>query len=154
LRICIAPKRAACSPRSSGFSGDFDLAEEGLQEAFRAAVEQWPIKGVPDNPRAWLISTGRFKMIDALRRRAPIRTRPRYEIVFDGKVLRFPGGTDSRSLDQASQLLPRYLIKSIDTATVWESTKYEQNDFNSNGGPGSADNRDYFSGPSKLDHSD
>jgi RNA polymerase sigma-70 factor (ECF subfamily) len=50
--------------------GDFDLAEEALQEAFRAAVEQWPKEGVPGNPRAWLISAGRFKAIDSIRRRA------------------------------------------------------------------------------------
>jgi RNA polymerase sigma-70 factor, ECF subfamily len=50
--------------------GDFDLAEEAMQEAFSAAVERWPQDGVPRNPRAWLISTGRFKAIDSLRRRA------------------------------------------------------------------------------------
>jgi len=50
--------------------GDFDLAEEALHDAFTAAVEQWPRDGVPDNPRAWLISTGRFKAIDKIRRRA------------------------------------------------------------------------------------
>ena len=50
--------------------GDFDLAEEALQDAFTAAVERWPETGVPDNPRAWLVSTGRFKAIDQLRRRA------------------------------------------------------------------------------------
>jgi RNA polymerase sigma-70 factor (ECF subfamily) len=50
--------------------GDFDLAEEALQEAFAAAVERWPSEGVPRNPRAWLVSTGRFKAIDGLRRRA------------------------------------------------------------------------------------
>jgi RNA polymerase sigma-70 factor (ECF subfamily) len=48
--------------------GDFDLAEEALSEAFRAALEQWPREGVPENPRAWLVSTGRFKAIDAVRR--------------------------------------------------------------------------------------
>jgi RNA polymerase sigma-70 factor (ECF subfamily) len=48
--------------------GDFDLAEEALHEAFRAALEQWPDKGVPDNPRAWLVSAGRFKAIDNIRR--------------------------------------------------------------------------------------
>ncbi|MDP3367371.1 MAG: RNA polymerase sigma factor [Pseudomonas sp.] len=48
--------------------GDFDLAEEALHEAFRSAVEQWPQGGVPDNPRAWLVSAGRFKAIDNLRR--------------------------------------------------------------------------------------
>ena len=50
--------------------GDFDLAEEALHEAFAAAVEQWPRDGTPANPRAWLVSTGRFKAIDSLRRRA------------------------------------------------------------------------------------
>jgi RNA polymerase sigma-70 factor (ECF subfamily) len=50
--------------------GDFDLAEEALQDAFAAAVERWPADGVPANPRAWLVSTGRFKAIDGLRRRA------------------------------------------------------------------------------------
>jgi len=50
--------------------GDFDLAEEALSDAFRAALEQWPSEGIPDNPRAWLVSTGRFKAIDAIRRRA------------------------------------------------------------------------------------
>lgn len=50
--------------------GDFDLAEEALHEAFRAAIEQWPRDGVPAHPRAWLVSTGRFKAIDAIRRRA------------------------------------------------------------------------------------
>jgi RNA polymerase sigma-70 factor (ECF subfamily) len=50
--------------------GDFDLAEEALHDAFRAALEQWPTEGVPDNPRAWLVSTGRFKAIDAIRRRS------------------------------------------------------------------------------------
>ncbi len=49
--------------------GDFDRAEEALQDAFAAAVEQWPRTGMPANPRAWLISVGRFKSIDALRRR-------------------------------------------------------------------------------------
>jgi RNA polymerase sigma-70 factor (ECF subfamily) len=48
--------------------GDFDLAEEALHEAFRAALEQWPREGLPQNPRAWLVSAGRFKAIDAIRR--------------------------------------------------------------------------------------
>ena len=50
--------------------GDFDLAEEALHDAFVAAVERWPSAGVPVHPRAWLVSTGRFKAIDAIRRRA------------------------------------------------------------------------------------
>ncbi|HEY0745568.1 MAG TPA: RNA polymerase sigma factor [Steroidobacteraceae bacterium] len=48
--------------------GDFDLAEEAQQDAFAAALEQWPMRGMPDNPRAWLISTGRNRAIDRIRR--------------------------------------------------------------------------------------
>jgi len=54
--------------------GDFDLAEEALHDAFRAALEHWPRDGVPANPRAWLVSTGRFKAIDGIRRRARFDT--------------------------------------------------------------------------------
>ena len=50
--------------------GDFDLAEEAVQEAFIAAMAQWPRDGVPDNPRAWLVSAGRFRAIDRIRQRA------------------------------------------------------------------------------------
>jgi len=50
--------------------GDFDLAEEAMHDAFAAAVEQWPRDGIPANPRAWLVSTGRFKSISAMRKRA------------------------------------------------------------------------------------
>src|ERR1700731_451866 len=50
--------------------GDFDLAEEAMHEAFTAALSLWPGSGVPGNPRPWLISTARFKAVDALRRRA------------------------------------------------------------------------------------
>jgi RNA polymerase sigma-70 factor, ECF subfamily len=50
--------------------GDFDRAEEALHDAFSAAIEQWPRNGVPASPRAWLVSAGRFRAIDALRRRA------------------------------------------------------------------------------------
>src|SRR2546423_13797281 len=50
--------------------GDFETAEEALHDAFAAAVEQWARDGVPANPRAWLVSTGRFKAIDGMRRRA------------------------------------------------------------------------------------
>src|SRR5262245_42114177 len=49
--------------------GDIDLAEDALHDAFAAAVEQWTRDGVPAHPRAWLVSAGRFKAIDALRRR-------------------------------------------------------------------------------------
>ena len=60
--------------------GDFDLAEEALHDAFATAVEQWPGKGIPSNPSAWLISTGRFKAVDRLRKSA------RFESA-DGEVL-------------------------------------------------------------------
>src|SRR5271169_6129479 len=50
--------------------GDIGTAEEALHDAFRAALEQWPKDGVPAKPRAWLVSAGRFKAIDGMRRRA------------------------------------------------------------------------------------
>jgi len=61
--------------------GDFDRAEEAMHEAFAAAVEQWPRDGLPANPRAWLVSAGRFKGIDAMRRQA--RTDGGYDTVLD-----------------------------------------------------------------------
>ena len=64
--------------------GDFDLGEEGLHDAFRAAVEQWPRDGVPANPRAWLVSAGRFKAIDRIRRQA------RFRPLEEGEVERLP----------------------------------------------------------------
>jgi len=54
--------------------GDFDAAEEAMHDAFRAALEQWPRDGVPSNPRAWLVSTGRFKAIDTKRRLSRFET--------------------------------------------------------------------------------
>ena len=53
--------------------GDFELAEEGAQEAFAAALERWPVIGLPANPRAWLVNTGRHKAIDRLRRKVALR---------------------------------------------------------------------------------
>ena len=50
--------------------GDLDLAEEAMHEAFAAALDSWPLAGVPENPRPWLISTARFKAVDGMRRRA------------------------------------------------------------------------------------
>ena len=67
--------------------GDFDLAEEALQEAFTAALAQWPRTGVPANPRAWLVSAGRFKAIDGLRRGA------RFEAAQPELAERFGGST-------------------------------------------------------------
>lgn len=56
--------------------GDFDIAEEGLHEAFRAALEQWPRDGIPANPRTWLVSAGRFKGIDFIRRHSRFEPLP------------------------------------------------------------------------------
>lgn len=67
--------------------GDFDRAEEALHDAFAAAVQQWPVEGVPANPRAWLISAGRFKAIDAIRRRAR----------FDASLAELASRLDSRT---------------------------------------------------------
>ncbi len=55
---------------------DFDVAEEALHDAFKAALEQWPHDGIPENPRAWLVSTGRFKGIDRIRRRSRLEPLP------------------------------------------------------------------------------
>jgi RNA polymerase sigma-70 factor, ECF subfamily len=56
--------------------GDFDRAEEALHEAFKAALEQWPVDGLPANPRAWLVSTGRFKAIDTIRKQSRLAPLP------------------------------------------------------------------------------
>jgi len=56
--------------------GDFDLAEDAMHDAFAAALERWPRDGVPANPRAWLVSTGRFKSIDARRKRSRNNSKP------------------------------------------------------------------------------
>src|SRR3954453_20818930 len=56
---------------------DFDLAEEALHEAFAAAIERWPVDGGPDNPRAWLVSPGRFRAVDVLRRRGTFASHQR-----------------------------------------------------------------------------
>jgi len=73
--------------------GDFDLAEEALQDAFTAAMAQWPRDGVPANPRSWLVSTGRFKAIDRLRRRAR----------FDAALAELATALDDQAPDPASQ---------------------------------------------------
>ncbi len=66
----IAPSSRRILATLIGVLGDFDLAEDALHDAFTSALQQWPRDGVPANPRAWLVSTGRYKAIDALRRRA------------------------------------------------------------------------------------
>src|ERR1700716_3473850 len=73
--------------------GDFDLAEEALHDAFTSALEQWPRDGVPANPRAWLVSAGRFKAIDAMRRRAR----------FDASLAELATRLDKESQDPAER---------------------------------------------------
>jgi len=76
--------------------GNFELAEEALQDAFIAAVEQWPDAGLPDSPRAWLISAGRFKAIDSLRRRA------RFDASLSQLALQLEGQLQASPADQES----------------------------------------------------
>src|SRR5215831_21107577 len=78
--------------------GDFDLAEEALHEAFTAAVERWPKDGVPANPRAWLVSAGRFKAIDGLRRRA------RFDASLDDLAARLEGDTQDAAARDGEDL--------------------------------------------------
>ena len=79
--------------------GDFDVAEEALHDAFNTALEQWPRDGVPANPRAWLVSTGRFKAIDTIRRRArfePLRNNIETRLAADGAD---PAAWDNESVE-------------------------------------------------------
>ena len=76
---------------------DFDLAEEALHEAFTAALAQWPGEGMPDNPCAWLVSAGRFRAIDLLRKRARFNTA--LEDVADELVATTPDPADLDSID-------------------------------------------------------
>jgi len=79
--------------------GDFDIAEEALHDSFNAALEQWPRDGVPANPRAWLVSTGRFKAIDTIRRRArfePLRNNIETRLAADGAD---PAAWDNESVE-------------------------------------------------------
>ena len=74
--------------------GDFELAEEALHDAFAAALDRWPIEGLPDQPRAWLVSTGRFKAIDRLRRRA------RFDAVLGSLADQLEAATPEPDLDE------------------------------------------------------
>lgn len=91
--------------------GDYDLAEDAMQEAFNAALLRWPEEGLPANPRAWLVSAGRFKAIDALRRRA------RFEAAHDDIADTLHGGewVAVTSSDAASDELPDDRLKLIFT---------------------------------------
>ena len=80
--------------------GDFDLAEEALHDAFIAAMEQWPRDGVPDNPRAWLVSTGRFRAIDTIRKRSRFEKAITDFPIADGTIIDSP--IDDRSIDDDS----------------------------------------------------
>src|SRR5512139_1769311 len=68
--------------------GDFDLAEDALHDAFRAALEKWPQEGIPANPFSWLVSAGRFKALDGIRRR--VRFDDSQEAIAD-QLYRGPG---------------------------------------------------------------
>ncbi len=75
--------------------GDLDLAEEAMHDAFAAALESWPQIGIPDNPRPWLISTARFKAIDAMRRRARFNGAQKYLIAhMESRVNDAPDGNE------------------------------------------------------------
>jgi RNA polymerase sigma-70 factor, ECF subfamily len=76
--------------------GDFELAEDALHDAFSAALERWPNEGVPANPRAWLVSAGRFKAIDAIRRRA------RFDAAQATIAEQFGAETDAATFDDES----------------------------------------------------
>src|SRR5215510_8711805 len=75
---------------------DFDLAEEMLQEAFAAALQQWPTQGVPGNPRAWLVSTARHKAIDRLRRQQWLAAR-QAEIAHQGIAMAAPPDSEDET---------------------------------------------------------
>ena len=76
--------------------GDFELAEESLQEAFEAALEQWPRNGEPENPRAWLVRVGHHKGIDRLRRqRLQQRTMQEFSAEAQLEEVQLSGGTES-----------------------------------------------------------
>jgi RNA polymerase sigma-70 factor (ECF subfamily) len=79
--------------------GDFDVAEEAMHEAFRAALEQWPRDGVPANPRAWLVSAGRFKAIDGLRRLARFDALDETKAASELAVMDTPAWADAESVE-------------------------------------------------------
>jgi RNA polymerase sigma-70 factor (ECF subfamily) len=89
--------------------GDFDLAEEVMHDAFAAAIEKWPGHGVPDNPRAWLVSTARHKAIDRLRRDIRFREKQRelahWAALAEGAAPDFADGADGRIADDRLRLI-------------------------------------------------
>jgi RNA polymerase sigma-70 factor (ECF subfamily) len=85
--------------------GDFDRAEEALHDAFNAALEQWPRDGVPDNPRAWLVSAGRFKAIDSLRRDARFKALDDVAEQVDALAQEAPDFNDASVADDQLRLI-------------------------------------------------
>jgi len=86
--------------------GDFDLAEEALQDAFAEAVEKWPVTGIPSNTRTWLVSAGRFRAIDKLRRRARFDAAlERVSRYAENATVTMPGGDDERVEDDELRLI-------------------------------------------------
>ncbi|MCB1764380.1 MAG: RNA polymerase subunit sigma-24, partial [Gammaproteobacteria bacterium] len=86
--------------------GDFDLAEDALHEGFRVAMEQWPHDGIPNNSRAWLVSTGRFKAIDTLRRRARFdASLASLADQFEATAVPHPGENDDEIADDRLRLI-------------------------------------------------
>ena len=96
--------------------GDFDRAEEAMHDAFAAAVEQWPQEGVPANPRAWLVSAGRFKAIDGMRRRARFdASLAELAQQLDGKTIE-PAEWEERKRRRRSAAVDLYLLSSRSAA--------------------------------------
>jgi RNA polymerase sigma-70 factor (ECF subfamily) len=85
--------------------GDFDLAEEAAQEAFAAAVDQWPAAGVPDSPRAWILQTARHKAIDALRRRTRLETKLKSYAAERSPAVEEPGADTGEIPDDRLRLI-------------------------------------------------
>ena len=86
--------------------GDFEVAEDAAQEAFAAALEQWPASGVPDHPRAWLVQTARFKAVDRLRRRARLAEKlDEYGALESSRVVEPPDGDGSDIPDDRLRLV-------------------------------------------------
>jgi len=79
--------------------GDFDVAEEAMHDAFRAALEQWPKDGVPASPRAWLVSAGRFKAIDGLRRQKRFESLDNEDSNVDVAVIDSAAWADAESVE-------------------------------------------------------
>lgn len=79
--------------------GDWDLAEDATSDAFAMAIKQWPDDGVPDNPRAWLVSTGRFKAIDTIRRRA-LHARAVEELSSRAEISEFESTAEHEVIDR------------------------------------------------------